>query len=281
MIAEFNGVSKSFGKKKIITDMSFSIDSGEIIGLLGPNGSGKTTIMKLLSGLIYPDSGFIENSCYFRSLIETPCFYKTLSGYDNLLYFAAIGNIEEKSVDKTVELLGIENYIHKKVSQYSLGMKQKLGIACTLIGKPDLLIMDEPINGLDPLIVVEMRELLKKINGELGTTILISSHILQEMQEICNRVLLIKEGKIIGNVAVGQDESSYVLSFYCESDCVAALNLLGNHAQKSFSPYELVVSDYQPIYSIISYLVNNNLKLTEIRKKNTDLEEIYCEFFKG
>ncbi len=281
MIAAFKEVKKAYGKKTVLNDMSFEIHGGEIVGLLGPNGSGKTTAMKLLSGMIYPDSGEISLDCKFRSLIETPRFYNALSGRDNLLYFAALDKMGEQQVEKVVETLEMGGYIRRRAGQYSLGMKQKLGLACALLGDPELLILDEPINGLDPLAVVQTREIFRKIRGEHGAAILISSHILQEMQELCDRVLLIKEGKIIASVAVGNAEPCYVFTFYSEDDVAAALNLLGDNASVSLNTLEIVVRDFQPIYKTVSYLTAQGLRLTEVRKKNTDLEEVYCNYFKS
>ena len=209
-VARFEAVEKSFGKKKVLNRVTFSLETGEIVGLLGPNGSGKTTIMKLLSGMLSPNCGKIEVDETFRALIETPSFYSSLSGLENLRYFAAYAGDSREHLEEIIDLLKMRSYIRKRVSTYSLGMRQKLGIAYTLLGNPRLLILDEPINGLDPLVVVEIRELLIALK-QRGITILISSHILQEMQEWCDRVLLLKEGNIIGDVPVTPRDGSIVV----------------------------------------------------------------------
>ncbi len=280
MIAKFSGVSKFYGKKKIISDMSFEIERGEIVGLLGPNGSGKTTAMKLLSGMIYPDGGNISRACKFRSLIETPRFYNMLSGFDNLLYFASLEKMGDEQVKKAVKILGMESYIKRRVGQYSLGMRQKLGLACALLGDPDLIILDEPINGLDPLAVVETREIFKRIRDGYGAALLISSHILQEMQAVCDRVILIKSGAVIANMPILPAKSLYAFSFLTEGDREMAGQILGESAKTGKNLRELYVSGDKPVYEVISLLAANGVKICEAREKGSDLEEVYCSYFK-
>lgn len=193
--AKFTSVEKRLGGKLILHDVGFEVREGEIVGLLGPNGSGKTTVMKVLCGMLSPDKGTVTRSPRFRALIEEPCFYPSLSGYENLRYFASVAG--RKTVDDTIERLNLQKYIGRKVKKYSLGIRQKLGIACALLSAPDLLILDEPTNGLDPFAIVQIRTLLCELARERGTAILVSSHILGEMQKLCQRALLLKDGRII------------------------------------------------------------------------------------
>ena len=277
-VARFEAVEKSFGKKKVLNRVTFSLETGEIVGLLGPNGSGKTTIMKLLSGMLSPNCGKIEVDETFRALIETPSFYSSLSGLENLRYFAAYAGDSREHLEEIVDLLKMRSYIRKRVSAYSLGMRQKLGIAYTLLGNPRLLILDEPINGLDPLVVVEIRELLIALK-QRGITILISSHILQEMQEWCDRVLLLKEGNIIGDVPVTPRDGSIVV-FLTTDDRDAALRFLGGDCEATDDPLSCFIPAKIPIHRAIKEISEKNWGIVEVKKAQTNLEELYCRVFR-
>ena len=277
-VARFEAVEKSFGKKKVLNRVTFSLETGEIVGLLGPNGSGKTTIMKLLSGMLSPNCGKIEVDETFRALIETPSFYSSLSGLENLRYFAAYAGDSREHLEEIVDLLKMRSYIRKRVSTYSLGMRQKLGIAYTLLGNPRLLILDEPINGLDPLVVVEIRELLIALK-QRGITILISSHILQEMQEWCDRVLLLKEGNIIGDVPVTPRDGNIVV-FLTTDDRDAALRFLGGDCEATDDPLSCFIPAKIPIHRAIKEISEKNWGIVEVKKAQTNLEELYCRVFR-
>ena len=277
-VARFEAVEKSFGKKKVLNRVTFSLETGEIVGLLGPNGSGKTTIMKLLSGMLSPNCGKIEVDETFRALIETPSFYSSLSGVENLRYFAAYAGDSREHLEEIVDLLKMRSYIRKRVSTYSLGMRQKLGIAYTLLGNPRLLILDEPINGLDPLVVVEIRELLVALK-QRGITILISSHILQEMQEWCDRVLLLKEGNIIGDVPVTPRDGNIVVLLTTD-DRDAALRFLGGDCEATDDPLSCFIPAKIPIHRAIKEISEKNWGIVEVKKAQTNLEELYCRVFR-
>lgn len=220
IIARFCSVKKYFGRTLILDNINLTLAKGEIVGLLGPNGSGKTTIMKLLAGMLSPSEGTISRASSYRSLIEEPRFYPSLSGYDNLLYFACLSGKGKTDVDCVVERLRLNKYIKKRVKKYSLGMRQKLGIAYTLLSDAELLILDEPMNGLDPFAVVEVRTLLQRLSQKRGTTVLLSSHILNEMQKVCNRVIFLKEGRILSEnpVAESVDLEELYVSYFREEE---------------------------------------------------------------
>lgn len=216
--AELVSVTKKLGRVRALDNMSFTVGRGEIVGLLGPNGSGKTTAMKILCGLLFPDSGKRAAYCSLSALIETPCFYDRLSGYENLLYAAAISGRGKRETEEVIEQLGLSAYIRKRAGRCSMGMRQKLGIARVLLSDADLLILDEPTNGLDPFATVQLREILRTLSREEGKSILVSSHILGEMQKTCDRVLFFKEGRILAEQTVSPDrdlENLYV-SFFRE-----------------------------------------------------------------
>lgn len=184
---------------QILKDVSFELKRGEIVGLIGPNGAGKTSIMKILVGLTRNYSGTVdlEGVNDIGSMIETPSFYPYNTGYQNLLYFARLNGVGRKKVEELLDLLGLTEAANRNVKAYSLGMRQRLGIAQALLKDPDVLVLDEPTNGLDPEGIYEVREYIKKIAYEKNITVLISSHLLGELEKMCDRAIIIKKGEII------------------------------------------------------------------------------------
>lgn len=203
-------LKKKYKDQLAVNDISMSIKQGEICGIVGRNGAGKTTLMKMISGLCNPTTGTIclfpnkkdtPSNDYSKigSLIESPGFFENLSGYDNLMLKACCTDISDKNehINKLLSLVGLTNVKKKKVKKYSLGMKQRLGVAMALVGEPEFLILDEPINGLDPQGIAEMRELIDKLNKEFNITVLISSHILEELLKLATFMCIIEKGKIL------------------------------------------------------------------------------------
>lgn len=213
-----NKKQKVFGAREkflAVDDVSFDIQEGQIVGLLGANGAGKTTIIKMLCGLVSPTGGSIEicgaNVAQdiekalenIGAVIEEPTLYKQMTGMQNLEYFASLqGGVPRKRIEDIVAIVGMTEKINQSFGTYSLGMKQRVGIAQAIMHNPRVLILDEPTNGLDADGIVEMRVLLRELATKYGTTILISSHILSEMQELCDSVILMKDGKIISRKSV-------------------------------------------------------------------------------
>ncbi|MBE7074488.1 MAG: ABC transporter ATP-binding protein [Clostridiales bacterium] len=210
VVLDIQGLTKIYGERKAVNNVSFVVRSGEIFGFLGANGAGKSTTIKMLTGLTTVTSGdaFINGySIKFKfedamesvgSIVEMPEFYTYLTGYQNLKYFAKLSDIKDKSqIDHAVSIVGLSNRIHEKVSKYSLGMKQRLGVAQALLNKPKLLILDEPTNGLDANGIREFRMLLKDLAHKEGIAILISSHILGEMQNLCDTIGIIDNGILL------------------------------------------------------------------------------------
>lgn len=202
------------GKRKILHDVSFDLKKGEVVGFLGANGAGKTTTLKCIMGL-YDYKGKIkingmdalkkrrEVSQIISGLIEEPSFYPNLTGMENLkINMMYYGKYSREKLENIVALLKIGDFVQQKVKSYSLGMKQRLGIAFTLVNEPEIILLDEPMNGLDPDGIKDLRELLIKMAHENGKTILVSSHILSEMQLLCDRVIFIKKGVIVGNESI-------------------------------------------------------------------------------
>lgn len=214
-VIKFENLSKKIGRKVILHNLSFSIEKGKITGIVGPNGAGKSTMIKTMLGLYHVTSGniYIDGFSVKKDLekclskigciIENPDIYNNLSGRKNLELYAELNNMKDKDyINRLVELVKLSNRIDDKVKTYSLGMKQRLGIACALVNKPSILILDEPTNGLDPFGIKELRELLKLINEKTTITIILCSHILEEMEKVCDDVILIDNGKFIDKVNI-------------------------------------------------------------------------------
>lgn len=226
---EIQAVGKLFGEKprllplkehnvkgaaiRAVDNVTLRVEAGEVCGLLGANGAGKTTLIKLITGLLSPTTGKIsvcgcdlaahkrEALAHIGAVIEEPSFFAGLSGRENLKYFALLqGGVDDGQVARTVELVGMSARIDGRYGNYSMGMRQRIGIAQALMHDPDVLVLDEPTNGLDPESIMQMRDLLKKLAHEYGKCVLVSSHILGEMQQLCDRVCIMKEGRVVAQV---------------------------------------------------------------------------------
>ncbi|MGN0298037.1 MAG: ABC transporter ATP-binding protein [Lachnospiraceae bacterium] len=210
-------VTKHLGKKLILKDISFETQCGEVFGFLGPNGAGKTTTIKLMTGLLGLEEGSIEICGYdlekefvsaikrVGAIVENPQFYSHMTGYQNLKQSARMYHgIKKAQIQNVLELVDLTNSMHKKVSSYSLGMKQRLGIAQCLLHEPKVLILDEPTNGLDPAGIRDLRDIVKKLAHEQGCCVLVSSHLMSEMELMCDRLAIIKDGELISVRSLGE-----------------------------------------------------------------------------
>ena len=214
-IVKTNHLTKSFNGKEVVSGVNMHVKKGEIYGFLGPNGAGKTTIMKMLTNLIKPTSGDIEifgekltDTSYevlkrMGTIIEYPIFYEKLTAKENLLLHCEyMGYYKKDAIDQALQLVYLTNIEDKPVKDFSLGMKQRLGIARAIMTKPELLILDEPINGLDPIGIKEVRDLFKMLCKEYGITILISSHILAEIEQIADTIGIINNGRLVEEISM-------------------------------------------------------------------------------
>ncbi|NTV45964.1 MAG: ABC transporter ATP-binding protein [Chlorobiales bacterium] len=204
-VIETVGLTKFYGKKKVVDDLSLTVEAGQIFGFLGPNGSGKTTTIGMLLGIISPTVGEVRvfgsddldvARKRIGATLETPNFYPYLSGYDNLRIAAKIKGCDSSQIEKVLRLVGLFDRKNDPVKAYSLGMKQRLSIASTMLSNPDLIILDEPTNGLDPEGIREVREVIKELAAG-GKTIFLSSHLLSEVEQVCSHVGVIKQGKLV------------------------------------------------------------------------------------
>lgn len=214
-------VTKRIGKKTIVDGLSFEVRRGEIVGLLGPNGAGKTTAIRMITGLITINEGdiriaghsirnaFKQAIVHVGGIIENPEFYPYMSGFDNLKQAARMTDtVTDARIMEVIALLGLQEALHKKVKSYSLGMRQRLGIAQALLDRPKLLILDEPTNGLDPAGIREMRDYLKRISQSEGIAVLVSSHLLSEVEQMCTRVVVIQNGKWVTEHRIGDQKNA-------------------------------------------------------------------------
>lgn len=285
-LLECQNLCKSFGKKQILKNVSFEIDEGDILAFIGPNGSGKTTTIKLILGLQSIDEGkviingydikkdFVKAISNVGAIVENPDTYMYLTGWQNLKLIANMyKGITNEKIMEIVKLVDLEQRINDKVSKYSLGMRQRLGIARALINNPNILILDEPTNGLDPEGIKDLRILLKKLAKE-GLGILISSHNLAELESFCNKVLIIDEGTIIETSEVKEFKNNgnkYVFSVSDTKD----LGIEGMYeVTKDKFSYN---GDKEDIASIIKTLVKKNIDVYEVHMQELTLEEAFLK----
>ncbi len=221
VVLSIRNLSKQYGKRLAVDNLSLDVRRGEIFGFLGPNGAGKTTTIRMMLGLIAPTGGSVDilgkDIAFYRAeilprvgaLVETPALYLYLSGRDNLRAVgSALGGVPRSRIDDVLELVGLQNRQKDRVRTYSLGMKQRLGVAIALLQDPDVLVLDEPANGLDPAGIVEMRDLMHQLSAA-GKTVFISSHLLPEVQQICTRVAIINLGKLVTESTVEELTSTH------------------------------------------------------------------------
>ena len=285
-LLECQNLCKSFGKKQILKDVSFEIDEGDILAFIGPNGSGKTTTIKLILGLQNIDKGkvtingfdiekdFVKSIEKVGAIVENPDTYMYLTGWQNLKLTANLyKDVSDEKIKEIVKLVDLEGRINDKVSKYSLGMRQRLGIARALINEPNVLILDEPTNGLDPEGIKDLRNLLKKLAKE-GLGILISSHNLAELESFCNKVLIIDNGTIIETSEVKEFKNNgnkYTFNVSNTKD----LDIEGIYevAKDKFS-YN---GEKEDIASIIKTLVKKNIDVYEVKMEELTLEEAFLK----
>ncbi len=293
-VVEFVGVKKYFGKRLVIDNLSFQVYERDIFGFLGPNGAGKSTTLYMLVRLVYPSSGAIrilnkehkEVTSYLKeigALIEEPAFYDNLSARRNLSLLARLSNMNNKKlIDETLDIVGLLNRANDKVRTYSHGMKQRLGIAQALITKPKIVILDEPTSGLDPEGTREVWELVRTLSKNSNITFIISSHLLYEIEEVCNKVAVLDEGKL-----VACDSLDKLLNF---SECILNITYPEPEKIKQFIQEKeigetlLINGDFikLKLYSITPDMLNkllceSGIYVSSIYKVKRTLEELFLE----
>jgi len=292
-IVQTQNLSKKYGSFNSVNRVDLHVQEGEIYGFLGPNGAGKTTTLKMLLGLVKPSEGTIKifgeslnknrSSILHRtgSLIESPSYYGHLTGLENMKVMQQLRNVPDKNVDEALRIVRLENHKNKKTEQYSLGMKQRLGIAMALLAFPKLLILDEPTNGLDPAGIGEIRELIKSLPSSYGITVLLSSHLLSEIDQIATSVGIISEGNLLfqGKMETLRKKSKSSI-FLKTGDNSKAEHLL---LTQGYCPVEsdnwLVFENLidTKVAEMNKFLVDHNIPVTRIEEHKKSLENIFLE----
>lgn len=303
-------LTKVFGRLVAVNDLHLEVIRGDVFGFLGPNGSGKTTTIRMLLGLIRPTAGrailFGMDNAHQLSeilqrvgaIVETPVFYPYLSGLDNLRVIAASsgmmsGSSNDKRLDEVLEIVELRSYEKLLYSKFSLGMKQRLGIAAALLTDPELVLLDEPTNGLDPAGVIEIRRLIQRLSA-LGKTIFLSSHVLYEVQQVCNRVAILQKGNLIkqGNVdellregkqvelrflTIDEHQRAHTLLQAAQDNGAGWLNSIREEMNKQGQPILLVGATNQRSPEINRLLAQHDLFAAELHPREGSLEDLYMK----
>lgn len=300
-VLQLRNVSKTIGKRTIVDGLSFDVPAGEVFGFLGPNGAGKTTTIRMIVGLISMTKGevfvkgisvrkqFEQAMTHIGAIVENPEMYKFLSGYQNLIHFARRhSGVTKERIDEVVKLVGLQNRIHEKVKRYSLGMRQRLGVAQALLHRPSVLILDEPTNGLDPAGIRELRDYLRKLTQEEGISVIVSSHLLSEMELMCDRVAIIQGGKLIDVRSLqeeGTEESAQLKVTIDVNNPQLALRVLSESFQDlkiSIAGAQLeLMTDKSRIPDIARRLVLADLDIYGISASQKSLEDRFLEMTGG
>ena len=296
VILKCQDVYKKIGKKYILKKISFEVKKGEIVGFIGPNGAGKTTTIKLILGLQKITKGKVEINGYdikkdfekaiYRvgAIIENPDVYTYLTGYENLkIAQEYYKNIPNQRIDEVVKIVGLKDSIMNKVSKYSLGMRQRLGIAQAILQEPQLLILDEPTNGLDPEGIIEIRNLLKKLVFEENIGILISSHNLSEVENICDKVCIIKSGEIIDEKDIKELKSQNLEECYIieNEDSYKVRKLISTESEIIDKQHIKIFTSKEQVPKIVKKLEKNDVLIYTITKKDISLEEAFLKEIGG
>jgi ABC-2 type transport system ATP-binding protein len=301
-IISLSNVTKRIGKTTIIDDLTFDVPQGEIFGFLGPNGAGKTTTIRMIVGLMSINKGkilikgknveteFEQAIRHVGAIVESPEMYKYLSGYQNLVHYARMAKgVTKERIDEVVSLVKLENRIHDKVKRYSLGMRQRLGVAQALLHRPSLLILDEPTNGLDPAGIRELRDYLRNLTRTEGITVIVSSHLLSEMELMCDRVAIIQRGKLVDVMPVqnfirGNDQTQrYLIQAQPPELALAAISEMDgvNKANMNLEGLIEVTTERECIPDILAGLMENHIRIYGVQMVSVSLEDRFLEITEG
>lgn len=284
---EVKNLTKSYGKQVVLDNISFHIDEGEIVGFIGPNGAGKSTLMKCICNLIPIDNGSItifgkdlykdrEEALQLQSsMIEGPGLFENLNGWQNLDLFASLKNVSKERMQTMIEYTGLGKQIYKNTSAYSVGMKQRLALAIALLNEPKFMMLDEPMNGLDPAGVLELRRELKQMVERDHMTLLISSHQLNEIEKIADRIIYINKGKIH---KIEKEELKHLYRFRLNKELVN-LDIPGSPVFVKEGIYEFHTKDENEFADVIHALSKDDIRILEITQLQKDLEDEYRRIY--
>src|SRR5215470_11478716 len=295
-IVEINHLTKNFGRLRALDQVTFTVEEGEVFGFLGPNGAGKTTAIRIMLGLLHPDGGSVKIGGYdcwtehkraarlFGATLEQPGLYGYLSGRDNLRLFARmLGQVDDKQITDLLALVGMTERADDKVKRYSMGMRQRLALAQALLGRPRLLVLDEPTNGLDPNGIHGLRLLLRRLASEQALTIFLSSHLLSEVEELCHRVVILHRGQVraVGPLVELMNSKGYVYQIDV-SDVDGALaivhSIAGVRADRGTPSDSITVFSDTDLARVINRaLVTAGIEVDQLVRTQRGLEDIYIE----
>lgn len=296
-VLQIKNLTKYFGHKKFVDGVDLEAYRGEVFGFLGPNGAGKTTTIKMIMSLLQRDEGEIYINGYsidknfekamakVGGIVENPETYTHLTGLENLQQYARMRDgVTRERIDEVVRMVGLENRIHDKVKKYSLGMKQRLGVAQSIMHHPDLLVLDEPTNGLDPAGIKELRDILKHLAHEENICVMVSSHLLSEMQLMCDRVGIIVNGKIIDVKGIDDlvresEGNHFVYHIKVLENLEQAMSLIDDKeiSEVSQDTFAVTLDDERAVADIVTRLVLNQVKVLGVTAIKRNLEDIFIE----
>ena len=291
---ETHGLSKQYGNALRVKHLDLCVPEGCIYGFLGPNGAGKSTTLKMILGLVRPTQGSIEvlgqpmaraNRLavlkQVGSLIESPSYYGHLTGEENLRIVQMLRGVPEKNIREVLQIVRLDNQQGKQVAHYSLGMKQRLGLAAALLGYPKLLILDEPTNGLDPAGIQEMRELIRELPARFDMTVVVSSHLLSEIDQMADHVGIIREGELVFQDTLTHlhDRSQHHLALRTANNPVAQALLTQRHISCTAEQDYLILPllDDGQAADLIRFLTENRLDVIRLEERQKSLEDIFLE----
>lgn len=293
-IIETHDLCKQYGNALRVAHLDLNVPEGSVYGFLGPNGAGKSTTLKMILGLVKPTAGSIRvlgkqmnranRLAVLRqvgSLIESPSYYGHLTGEENLRIVQTLRGVPEKSIREVLQIVRLDGQRGKKVAHYSLGMKQRLGLAAALLGYPRLLILDEPTNGLDPAGIQEMRELIRSLPGRFGMTVVVSSHLLSEIDQMADHVAIIREGELVfqDSLEVLHGHSRHHLALRTSNNAVARSLLAGQSVtcREEEGYLILPILPDETAAQLTRFLAENRLGVVRLEERQKSLEDIFLE----
>lgn len=289
LVLECNKVFKKIGHHVIVSDLSFSLNEGDILGFIGPNGAGKTTSIKLMLGLQSLSGGsvkilgydikkdFVKAIRQVGAIVENPDLYMYLTGYENLKIAAVFYQVDKNRIDEVVRLVGLENRIHDAVKNYSLGMRQRLGIAVAILHRPKLLILDEPMNGLDPEGIKDLKDILTTLARDYSMAIIISSHILSELESFCTRICIFSRGRVEKDASIAEIKRITEKEHYCLEVSDTNLDSILTSYQVLDNEHIEVSTTRENIVNILKALLLNDIFVYEVKREVLSLEDVFLK----
>lgn len=289
LVLECNKVFKKIGHHVIVSDLSFSLNEGDILGFIGPNGAGKTTSIKLMLGLQSLSGGsvkilgydikkdFVKAIRQVGAIVENPDLYMYLTGYENLKIASVFYQVDKNRIDEVVRLVGLEERIHDAVKNYSLGMRQRLGIAVAILHRPKLLILDEPMNGLDPEGIKDLKNILTTLARDYSMAIIISSHILSELESFCTRICIFSKGRVEKDASIAEIKRITEKERYCLEVSDTNLDSILTFYQVLDNEHIEVSATRENIVNILKALLLNGIFVYEVKREVLSLEDVFLK----